>query len=64
MIKPHDEARIRKAVRTAIERVLQEDLDGNEMIMKEVWEDCGSMDEERVAKDELSQIIRLIKTRT
>ena len=62
-MKPHDEARIRKAVRQQIIEALREDLKGGETIMKEAWEECGDTDELHVAKDELGQIIAMIVER-
>lgn len=63
MIKPHDEARIRKAVRQQIIEAINNDLDGGETLMKEVWEECGDVDEQRVAKDEMREVIKLIESR-
>lgn len=63
MLKPNDEARICKAVRQAIITVLQADLEGDEQIMKEVWEECGSMDEQYAAQREIAAIITLIQGR-
>jgi hypothetical protein len=60
MVKPHDEARIRKAVRNQIIELLRHDLDGGELLMKEVWEQCGDVDEQKVAGDEIRAVIDLL----
>lgn len=58
------ESEIRKAVHHQIAGALQDDLDGGESIMKEVWEDCADEDEDAIAKDELAKIIKLVETAT
>lgn len=71
MTKPHDEARIRKAVRQQIIEAIRNDIDGGrdlasiggETLMKEVWEECGDVDEQRVAEDEMREIIKQIESR-
>lgn len=55
------ESQIRQAVREQIAGALQDDLDGGESIMKEVWEDCADDDEDAAAKDELAKIIRIVR---
>lgn len=44
-------------VRRQIALALQDDLDGGELIMKEVWEDLDNKDDRKIAKDELRKII-------
>ncbi len=59
--------RIRAATRAAILYYVQEDLEGGELFMKEVWEMCSSYDDDTEyraalasAKDELRKIIATI----
>ena len=52
---------ITKIVRDQIVYMLQEDLDGDEVIMKEAWEACDDDEEIAVANDALRAIIALIK---
>lgn len=62
MIKPHDDERVRAAVRRAVIEILDEDLLGHAESLKEVWEECGDVNEQAVAKDEIRQIITLIRS--
>lgn len=56
----HDrEMEIRHKVRKAILTALQRDLDGDEQIMKEVWEDCYKP-EYAIAEDELKKVIEYL----
>lgn len=48
--------------RDAIIYALQRDLDGDEQIMKEVWEECEDQDDIKVGSDELKQVIKLIRS--
>lgn len=52
---------IGRLVRRQVIDRLKEDLDGGEDIMKEVWEEMASDEEERRAKQELRAIIAAIK---
>jgi len=60
-MKSHDEIRVRTAVRRAVIEILDEDLLGGENL-KEVWEECGDVNEQAVAKDEIRQIIALLRS--
>ena len=53
---------IRRMTRDAIIYALQRDLDGDEQIMKEVWEECEDQDDIKVGSDELKQVIKLIRS--
>lgn len=62
-VKPHDEERIRKAMRASVLDMLENDVDGRAENFKEAWEECGSVDEQKIANDEIRQIIALVKGR-
>lgn len=61
--KPHDKDRIERTVRNVIISALRNDLQGDELVMKEAWEECGSEDETAIAEAELGAIIAMIKER-
>jgi hypothetical protein len=63
MLAPADDKRVRQAVRQSILEMLQADADGHTENLKEAWEECSSIDEQRAAQDEMRQIIALIHTR-
>jgi hypothetical protein len=52
---------IRKKVRSQIAGVMQADLDGDEFLMKEVWEDMADDAEMDVAKDEMRRILAFLR---
>lgn len=52
---------IRTDVRSAIIYNIKEDLDGGELLMKSVWENCEGDVEYDVVKRELKAIIAAIK---
>ena len=54
--------KIRKMLREQIAEVLRCDLDGDEQVMKEVWEQVESDDEDRIARDELARVIRWLRS--
>lgn len=53
--------RIRKLTRGQIASVLAQDLDGDEQVMKEVWEECRTDDEVNAARAELTRIIAWLR---
>ena len=60
-------AKIRALVCHQIITALQEDLDGGELLMKEVWEECASSatrgDDRLVASTELEEILTWLRER-
>jgi hypothetical protein len=50
-----------KLVREQVVAVLQDDLDGGESVMKEVWEACEDAAEDTAAEDALRAIIAQLK---
>jgi hypothetical protein len=51
---------IKKLVRKQISDAIQDDIDGDETIMKEVWEVLDDDDEYAVAHAEMSRIIEML----
>jgi hypothetical protein len=51
---------IRNLVRKTISYYIQQDLDGDELLMKEVREELESSEEWETAKDEMMRIIQLL----
>ena len=51
------EQRVREQIAIAIE----DDLRGGELLMKEVWEDCETDEDEERAKAEMRRILELLK---
>lgn len=60
-VTPEREAKIRADVRAQILSHLERDLEGDEQLMKEVWEGCDNKEEHEIAKDGLRVIIALVK---
>ncbi len=56
-------AKIRSLVRSQILDALEEDLRGGELLMKEVWEECETLDDVAAAKHELREIIEDLRSR-
>jgi hypothetical protein len=54
---------IRALVRRQLIYYLESDLKGDELLMKEVWEECATVAEVVTAKHELKEIIELIRDR-
>lgn len=57
-------AKIRSLTRSQIIEALEDDLRGGELLMKEVWEECATIDDVAAAKHELREIIEDIRSRT
>lgn len=62
-LKESDDQRVRQAVRKSVLEMLQADADGHTENLKEAWEECSSIAEQKVAQDEIRKIIALIHTR-
>ena len=56
-------AEIRSLVRRQLLYYLENDLKGDELLMKEVWESCETDDDVVAAKHELEEIIELLRDR-
>lgn len=54
--------KIRTSTRENILYHLEQELAGNELLMKEVWEECDSYEEAQTARDELRKIIVCINS--
>jgi hypothetical protein len=52
---------IRQDVRATIIYYLTEDLEGDELLMKEIWEHCDSDEEVEAAKEELRRAIDVVR---
>jgi hypothetical protein len=61
-VKRHDVDRLQRSTRQQIIHALEEDLEGEGML-KEVWEECGTLEERRVVEDEVREVIDWIKGR-
>ena len=55
--------KMRSLVRRQLIAALQDDLDGDELLMKEVWEQCETSDLEDAAKRELEEILEWLRER-
>jgi len=60
---PSREAEIRRMVREAIVCHLEQELTGDELLTKEVWEEIFDKNESAILWNELEAIISLIKAR-
>lgn len=58
-----DRALICRRVASAILFALEDDLNGGELLMKEVWEACETDEEIEIAKQEIARIIEAIRHR-
>lgn len=58
------EKEIRRIVRAQVVDALNRDLNGDERVMKEAWEECVTSEEQAIAESELSAIIELIRKET
>ena len=56
-------AEIRSLVRRQLLYYLEDDLKGDELLMKEVWEECATDADVVEAKHELEEIIELLRDR-
>lgn len=54
------EEEIRRIVRAQVVDALTQDLEGDERVMKEAWEECTSKKDLKIAEDELRRIVALI----
>lgn len=61
-VKEHRRRELVLMTRRQIARAIEDDLNG-ELIMKEVWEECGELDEQRIVEDEMRDIIATIEAR-
>jgi hypothetical protein len=57
------QSQIQSLVRRQIIYYLKEDLEGGELLMKEVWEQCDTDDDVVTAKHELEEIIEFLRDR-
>jgi hypothetical protein len=57
------DAKIQSLVRRQIVYYLKEGLEGGELLMKEVWEQCETDDDVVAAKHELEEIIEFLRDR-
>ena len=57
MTEPMTDVKIRSLVRRQLIAALQDDLDGGELLTKEVWEQCETTDHQDAARRELVEII-------
>jgi hypothetical protein len=54
---------IRSLGRRQVISALQDDMDGGELLMKEVWEECSTDDHVVAAKHELEEILEILRDR-
>lgn len=55
------EQKVQKHVRRSIIYALEQDLRGDEEVMKETWEFCESDEEQSFAEKELARVIQVLK---
>lgn len=63
MTEPMTDVKIRSLVRRQLIAALQDDLAGDELLMKEVWEQCETTDHQDAAGRELVEIIEWLRDR-
>lgn len=54
---------VRKRTAAAIAYYVEQDLEGDELLMKEVWEDCRTDEERKAAEGELRAILEWLNKR-
>lgn len=59
-IEEHDKSRLRKLTLSHIAAELEQDLNG-EKIMKEVWEECDSVDEQKYVEEIMREVIAILR---
>ncbi len=57
------DSEVRRRVREQVASALQQDLEGGEAIMKEVWEEIEGDEQEDLANAELRSIIRWLRSK-
>lgn len=57
------QSQIRSLVRRQLMIAIQADLDGDEQLMKEVWEECETDDHEDAVKLELEEVLEFLRER-
>lgn len=61
-VDPNRESDLRRKVRYQLLYYIEEAIEGDEAIMKEVWEACENDAENEVVKDELKKIRSLLES--
>jgi len=61
MISPEREAEIRRKTRAAVAWYVKQDLEGDELLIKEVNEEMKSVEESEIVQSELKSIVWLLE---
>lgn len=54
---------LRECTRVALIMAIEGGTRGDELFLKEVWEECNTTEEDKIIKHELHQVLKLVHSR-